>query len=224
VTTRQPSATPATSLLCVDDDAAARLTVTALLRPLGLAVRAVASGDEALAVLDAAPIDLVVCDVMMPGMDGFAVCRAIKTHPRWRYIPVILLTALDADEDLVRGLEAGADDFATKPVDGAVLRAKAQAMLRVRAQYQALGEPPPPPPLPLPVERGDRANQRARTIEAAGLTAREREVLELLLLGRSHPEIAIVLEISERTSKFHQANVLRKLGAESRMDLLRLFV
>jgi DNA-binding response OmpR family regulator len=223
VTPRQPSATPATTLLCVDDDAAARLTATALLRPLGFAVCAAASGDEALAVLDAAPIDLVVCDVMMPGMDGFAVCRAIKTHPRWRYIPVILLTALDADEDLVRGLEAGADDFATKPVDGAVLRAKAQAMLRVRAQYQALGEPPPPP-LPLPVERGDRANQRARMIDAAGLTAREREVLELLLLGRSHPEIAIVLEISERTSKFHQANVLRKLGAESRMDLLRLFV
>ena len=65
--------------------------------------------------------------------------------------------------------------------------------------------------------------RRAERVEAAGLTAREREVLELLLLGRTHEDIAVVLGISERTSKFHQANLLEKLGAESRMDLLRLF-
>jgi DNA-binding CsgD family transcriptional regulator len=60
-------------------------------------------------------------------------------------------------------------------------------------------------------------------IDAAGLTEREREVLELVLLGRSHQDIATALGISERTSKFHHANLLAKLGAESRIDLLRLF-
>lgn len=137
-------------------------------------------------------------------------CRALKADPRWRHVPIVLLTALSERGDVVRGLDAGADDFVTKPVDGAVLRARVRALLRVRDAY-------------LELQAGAEVDRRAERIAAAGLTAREREVLELLLLGRTHEDIAVALGISERTSKFHQANLLEKLGAESRMDLLRLF-
>ena len=87
-----------------------------------------------------------------------------------------------------------------------------EAMLRVRDRYQAL-------------QASDASSSGSRLEQAVkdgGLTAREREVLELLLLGRSHGDIAQVLGISERTSKFHQGNLLAKLGAESRLDLMRL--
>lgn len=198
-------------ILVVDDEPTARQVTCAQLVPEGYDLRALASGAEALAALADAPVDVVVCDVMMPGVDGVQVCRALKAEPRWRHVPVVLLTALSDRGDVVRGLDAGADDFVTKPVDGAVLRARVRALLRVRDAY-------------LELQAGAEVDRRrAERIEAAGLTAREREVLELLLLGRTHEDIAVALGISERTSKFHQANLLAKLGAESRMDLLRLF-
>lgn len=197
-------------ILVVDDEPTARQVTCAQLVPEGYDLRALASGAEALEALADPPVDVVVCDVMMPGVDGVQVCRALKADPRWRHVPIVLLTALSERGDVVRGLDAGADDFVTKPVDGAVLRARVRALLRVRDAY-------------LELQAGAEVDRRAERIAAAGLTAREREVLELLLLGRTHEDIAVALGISERTSKFHQANLLEKLGAESRMDLLRLF-
>jgi DNA-binding NarL/FixJ family response regulator len=205
----------AAKVLVVDDEPSARQTASALLLPEGYDLRLASGGGEALALLDEAPVDLVICDVMMPAIDGFAVCRAIKAHLEWQFVPVILLTALGEREDVVRGLEAGADQFVSKPVEGAVLRARARAMLRVRSRYAVLrqlrAQAPPP-------------DHRGQLVAQANLTAREREVLDLLLLGRTHQDIAEVLGISERTSKFHQANLLAKLGAESRLDLMRLFL
>ena len=86
-------------------------------------------------------------------------------------------------------------------------------MLRVRRTYEQLRACAPQP-----------EDRRTEIMVQARLTEREREVLELLLLGRTHEDIAHVLGISERTSKFHQSNLLVKLGAESRLDLMRLFL
>jgi DNA-binding CsgD family transcriptional regulator len=86
-------------------------------------------------------------------------------------------------------------------------------MLRVGDTYRRLRS-----------EEASPTGARDELIAAARLTVREREVLDLLLLGRTHDDIAIVLGITERTSRFHQANLLAKLGAESRMDLIRLFL
>ena len=74
------------------------------------------SGPEALAICDRAQCDIVLLDVMMPEMDGFEACRRLKASPKTHHIPVIMVTALDQPSDRVRGLEAGADDFLTKPV------------------------------------------------------------------------------------------------------------
>jgi DNA-binding response OmpR family regulator len=210
--------TPKT-VLVIDDDPSARQTAEALLFPEGYDLVLADGGPAGLSHLERAMVDLVICDVMMPGMDGYEVTRQIKAHPTWRFVPVMLLTALDGNDEMVRGLEAGADEFVTKPVQGAVLRARARALLRVRDRYAELTAN---------AERQDVgaliAARRERLVEAAGLTEREREVLDLVLLGRTHQDIATALGISERTSKFHHGNLLAKLGAESRNDLLRLFV
>jgi len=204
------------TILIVDDEEAIRSAVRSLLSRDGHRLVVASSGLEAMSQLEALPIDLVICDVVMPGMGGLALCAAIKSHPEWRYIPTILLTALGGEDDMVRGLAAGADDFLSKPVDGVLLRARVHALLRIRAQYREARA------APRDVEALLRARRDQRIAEAS-LTEREREVLELLLLGRTHAEVGVVLGISARTAIFHQQNILRKLGADSRIDLLRLF-
>ncbi|MCB9420348.1 MAG: response regulator [Ardenticatenaceae bacterium] len=99
-----------------------------------------ADGYEALAELDdmESEPDTILSDVMMPDMDGFELCQRLKRHPRWRYIPIILVTALDSKEDLARGLESGADDFLNKPVNGLELRARLRSMLRIKQQHDEL--------------------------------------------------------------------------------------
>jgi DNA-binding response OmpR family regulator len=203
-------------ILIVDDEPSGRDTTFAQLLPERHQLRLAAGGAEAMATLRSEPIDLVVCDVMMPVLDGFALCQAIKADAAGQLVPVILLTALGERDDVVRGLDVGADEFVTKPVEGAVLRAKVRAMLRVRERYLELRGSP--------VAVAAHRDRRAELVASARLTEREREVLDLLLLGRNHQDIAAVLGISERTSKFHQANLLLKLGAESRLDLMRLFL
>ncbi len=204
-------------ILVVDDEQSARETVEALLHADPYELDFAKSGYEALQRVKAAPVDLVICDVMMPGMDGFELCRELKAHPEWRYVPVILLTALDGHDDMVRGIEAGAEEFLSKPVERVVLRARVRAMLRVRQHFGQLKAAAPD------VETLLR-QRRERIADEAELSAREREVLELLLLGRTHQEIGAVLGISPRTAKFHQASVLQKLGADSRVDLVRIFL
>jgi signal transduction histidine kinase len=134
---RDGSSAPA-YVLIVDDDTASRNTVAALLSPAGYRLRFAASGEEALAAVGQEVPDLVLMDVMMPGLDGFEVCRRLRVLLREDSIPIILITALDGRKDIVRGLEAGADDFLPKPVYGAELRARVRNLLKVRAYYQLL--------------------------------------------------------------------------------------
>jgi two-component system, cell cycle response regulator len=90
------------------------------------------SGREALALCDGADIDIVLLDVMMPEMDGFEVCATLKSNPRTHHIPVLMITALDQPSDRVRGLEVGADDFLTKPVDDIQLMARVKSLVRLK--------------------------------------------------------------------------------------------
>jgi len=184
------------TILLVDDDPTAHATIEALLAKDDAALIRALGADEAFAHLSRTSVDLILCDVMMPGVDGFEVCRRIKAHPTWRSIPVILVTALDADDDLVRGLEAGADEFVSKPVNRVVLRARVRAMLRIREQYTEIMQRSSPDLETLLKER------RESLAKGGGLSPREREVLDLLLLGRSHDEIGTALGITARTAKF----------------------
>jgi two-component system cell cycle response regulator len=96
------------------------------------------NGLECLAKIDAAAPDIVLLDVMMPGMDGFEVCRRIKTNPKTAHIPVVMVTALDQPSDRVAGLDAGADDFLTKPVDDAALFARVRSLVRLKMMTDEL--------------------------------------------------------------------------------------
>jgi signal transduction histidine kinase len=125
-------------VLIVDDDEASRKTAAALLSPAGYEMVFASNGSEALASVREASPDLVLLDVMMPGLDGIEVCRQLRECSREDYFPIILLTALDGRREVVLGLEAGADDFLTKPVHGAELRARVANLLKVRSYHQLL--------------------------------------------------------------------------------------
>jgi two-component system cell cycle response regulator len=96
------------------------------------------NGTECLAKMDQGAPDIVLLDVMMPGMDGFEVCRRIKSNPRTAHVPVVMVTALDQPSDRVAGLEAGADDFLTKPVDDAALFARVRSLVRLKMMTDEL--------------------------------------------------------------------------------------
>jgi two-component system cell cycle response regulator len=91
------------------------------------------SGAEALAICDVQDVDIVLLDVMMPEMDGFEVCERLKSNQQTAHIPVLMITALDQPSDRVRGLEVGADDFLTKPVDDIQLMARVKSLVRLKA-------------------------------------------------------------------------------------------
>ncbi|WP_333587613.1 PleD family two-component system response regulator [Phenylobacterium sp.] len=95
-------------------------------------------GPTALAVAAAEKPDIVLLDVMMPGMDGFQVCRRLKDDPETRHVPVVLVTALDGRADRIAGLEAGADEFLTKPIDDVMLFARVRSLTRLKAVIDEL--------------------------------------------------------------------------------------
>ena len=116
-----------TTVLLVEDDPAAREGLELALRRLGYGVRCAVTGEAALDGLSGAPADVVVLDVMLPGLDGLEMCRRLRRRSE---VPVIMLTARGGDLDIVGGLEAGADDYVVKPVEPRVLDARIRAVLR----------------------------------------------------------------------------------------------
>ena len=128
-------------ILIVDDE---RLNVDLLeqeLELLGYETISAANGREALQQVEQESPDLILLDVMMPIMDGFTVCRLLKDNPETRLTPIIIMTALDGFEDRIKGIEAGADDFLTKPINDRELRARIQTALKMKqAMDEKLGE------------------------------------------------------------------------------------
>jgi cyclic di-GMP phosphodiesterase len=134
---RQPSY-GAPIVLIVDDGETNRNLVEAFLSDIDCRLRTAPDGPSALAAIQEEAPDLVLLDVQMPGMNGYEVCRQIKELPRGRLLPVVMLTALDHANDRVRALEAGADDFMSKPVDRVELVARVRSALRLKALYDTL--------------------------------------------------------------------------------------
>ncbi|MBV6623360.1 MAG: hybrid sensor histidine kinase/response regulator [Rivularia sp. (in: Bacteria)] len=98
----------------------------------------IANGEEAILSLGTFEPDIILLDVMMPGIDGIEVCRQIKAMPKWQSVPIIMVTALSSKEDLANCLKSGADDFISKPVNGVELRARVNSMLRIKHQHDEL--------------------------------------------------------------------------------------
>ena len=121
------------SILVVDDDQRNVRLMESILRSDGYRVLKAFDGDQALYLVSTEAVDLILLDVMMPGMSGFELCRLLRSRYETRLLPIIMVTALNALEDKVRALETGADDFLSKPINKTELLAKARSVLRVKA-------------------------------------------------------------------------------------------
>ncbi len=137
---RRPATEAAAHALVIDDSLGQRRIVSALLRKWGYRVSEAASGQEALVLAQDDPPDVVVSDWMMPGMDGLALCRAFRGLERKRYGYFILLTSKSEKGEIAQGLDAGADDFLTKPVSAPELRARLTAGERILRMERELTE------------------------------------------------------------------------------------
>lgn len=128
------------NILIVEDDSDIQQLVTYNLIKAGMHAICADNGADALDVLDREQVDAVILDLMLPGEDGLEVCRVIRENERMRQIPVIMLTARSEENDIVAGLEIGADDYVTKPFSPKVLVARLQAVLRRNLDEQQGGE------------------------------------------------------------------------------------
>ena len=124
-------------IMIVDDETTAIATIEATLAGEGYQLEFAESGPVALQKAEAFLPDLILLDMMMPGMDGFEVCRRLRATPRLAEVPIIILTALDDRDSRLQGIESGADDFITKPVDRQELRLRARTILRLN-RYRTL--------------------------------------------------------------------------------------
>ena len=119
-------------VLVVDDIIANVRLLGARLTAEYFEVLSASSGQQAIDICNTERVDVVLLDVMMPGMDGYEACRRIKKNPKTHHLPVIMVTALDQPSDRVQGLEAGADDFLTKPVDDIALVTRVKNLARLK--------------------------------------------------------------------------------------------
>jgi two-component system cell cycle response regulator len=145
-------------VLVVDDVPANVKLLEARLSAEYFDVTTASSGAEALAACDRAECDIVLLDVMMPGLDGFEVCRKLKSNPATHHIPVVMVTALDQPSDRIAGLQAGADDFLTKPVSDIALIARVRSLTRLKMMT-------------------DELRMRAATSREIGIESAEREAI-----------------------------------------------
>ncbi|MFN0185261.1 MAG: adenylate/guanylate cyclase domain-containing protein [Aquabacterium sp.] len=133
--TGPPAAAVTGRVLVVDDVEKNARLLADVLGARGFRTRTALSGEAALALVAEEPPDLILLDVMMPGLSGYDVCRVLRADPRHALLPIVLVTALDPATERVRGLEAGADDFLSKPVNQAELMARVRSLLRIKHLY-----------------------------------------------------------------------------------------
>ncbi len=130
---------PPARVLIVDDQPLTRELMTLVIRAQGHKTLVATNGEEALAIAAARPLDLVILDVVMPGMDGFEVARRLRNDERTRNVPIIIVSMLEDKESRINGLAAGADDFLIRPVDRVELKVRVQNLLRLKRFQDELG-------------------------------------------------------------------------------------
>lgn len=175
----------------------------------GYTVQVVENGADALKTLEEGykDIDLVLLDVMMPQMDGWETLKAIRNNENTKYLPVIMVTAVNEEHKIVAGLKHGADDYVVKPFILPNLLARIEAVLR-RSKWQ---------------EKNKNVNIEVNK-DIEPLTEREKEVLKLVAEGKSNQEIAEKLFVRDVTVKTHLNTIFKKLKVKSRTQAVLLAI
>jgi DNA-binding NarL/FixJ family response regulator len=190
-------------VLVIEDEPEMRRNLTTLLRLEEFHPIAAENGRVGVMLAKNEKPDLILCDVMMPEMDGYEVLAALRANPKTVTIPFIFLTAKGEKPNIRAGMDLGADDYLTKPVGKLDLLAAIRSRLK-RAGQQTVPEFKP-------------NFDSARPLESAlGLTPRVAETLLWLAQGKTNPEIATILGNSESTVKKHVLEIFKKLGVETR--------
>jgi len=189
-------------ILVIEDEPEMRRNIATLLRYYDYEPVAAANGREGVEAARRDRPDLILCDVMMPELDGYGVLQALQTEAALARIPFIFLTAKGEKNDLRSGMDLGADDYLTKPVANAELVSAIEARLR-RAERQATREFKPD-------------FSSSEPLLKLGLTPRAAEALLWLAQGKTNSDIATILGITESTVKKHVQEMFEKLGVETR--------
>ncbi|WP_105431072.1 PleD family two-component system response regulator [Neorhizobium sp. T6_25] len=167
-------------------------------------------GYKALAICDSTHVDLILLDIMMPGIDGFEVCERLKSNPRTAHIPVVMVTALDQPSDRVRGLKAGADDFLTKPVNDLQLISRVKSLVRLKTLSDELRI------------RADTASNIGLEDMLKGADGREETAQVLLVDGRASSQERIIKALKPVAGVIAMSDPQAALfeAAESPVDLV----
>ncbi len=196
-------------LLLIDDDPNLILLVKDYLEFRGYEVITAENGQEALEVLQKDTPDMIICDVMMPQMDGYSLVEQVRKDPRTGWIPVLFLSAKGQSQDRVKGLNTGADVYMVKPFEPEELVAQVESSLKQAARL---------------IQRQDKSGDSAPKIQVpfdVELTPTELRVVQFVARGMANREIAEELNVSQRTIESHVSNMLGKTGLHNRTELAR---
>ena len=196
-------------LMLVDDDPNLILLVKDYLEFRGYKVMTAENGREALELLEQEIPDLIICDVMMPEMDGYTLVEHIRENSLTEWVPVLFLSAKGQSQDRVKGLNTGADVYIVKPFEPEELVAQVESSLKQASRlikHQNSG-----------LSSGPKIKVR-RNVE---LTPTELKVVQLVAQGMANRDIAKMMEVSQRTIESHVSNMLGKTGLHNRTELAR---
>ncbi|NER37587.1 MAG: response regulator transcription factor [Oscillatoria sp. SIO1A7] len=196
-------------LLLIDDDPNLILLVKDYLEFRGYEVIAAENGRKAMDILQEEIPDMIICDVMMPEMDGYAFVKQIREDPNINWIPVLFLSAKGQSQDRVKGLNTGADVYMVKPFEPEELVAQVESSLK---QYKRV------------LDSGKNVSRGGPKIMVpfdVDLTPTEKKVVQLVARGMSNREIAEIMKVSQRTIESHVSSMLAKTSLHNRTELAR---
>jgi DNA-binding NarL/FixJ family response regulator len=195
------------SILVIDDDSSYRNMMETILLMEGFDVRVASNGQSALLMLREKRPNLILCDIMMPEMDGYRVLDIINGENALSHIPFVFVTALDGRREVRRGMSAGADDYLAKPFSADELLAAVTGRIRRHERITS--------------HHGNAVFHNEQAILRTKITVREKEVLLMVGQGATSKEIAERLGISMKTVEVHRANLMKKLAAANAACLAR---
>jgi DNA-binding NarL/FixJ family response regulator len=198
---------PLYSILIIEDDPSYRNVMEVILQMEGFEVRTASGGESGLALLRESSPDLILCDILMTGMDGHAVLEALKGKSTLADIPFIFVSALADRTDVRRGMAAGADDYLPKPFSAEELLVAVTAQIHRHEM--------------ITLRLGAATFQEERAVLRHKVTNREREVLLMVGQGATSRDIAQRLGVKLKTVEVHRANLMKKLDAANAACLAR---